>query len=248
MTCTNTKAAMSAADHRVWLESVVLPLSDELANAGFFACVPDPLISATRALLRDSAIGVGAQDAWYEAGDYTGESPASLLAELGCTHVMLGHADRRARGESDELTARKVVGALAGGLMPLVCVGEVDRVSTDEAGAYVVAQLAPVLDAVDPGTEFAVMYEPGWSIGARAAAPEHVAGVCETVRGHLAARSRSSVSLLYGGGVEPGTYSALVAAGADIAGLGLGHVVKEKSLLAEVLAELHEAARFAGRD
>src|SRR5690606_29015386 len=124
ITCTNTKSALTAAQTRHWLDGRVRPPAAELADAGFIACLPDPLIPSAADLLRGTGVRVGAQDCWYDAGDATGETPAGLLREVGCTHVMLGHADRRERGETDELIARKTTAAVAAGLVPLVCLGE----------------------------------------------------------------------------------------------------------------------------
>jgi len=237
-TCTNTKATMSAADTQHWLENVVVPVADKLERVGFFACLPDLVIPLAVNALRDSGIRVGAQDAWDKAGNATGETPASLLRETGCTHVMLGHADRRSRGETDELVARKTAAVHDSGLIPLVCVGESEPMTEQQAAETARAQLATATVSLPAGADVAVMYEPAWTIGAHAAPPGHVAAVCEILRQQARVQQLDDLALLYGGGVVTGTYTDLVDAGAAITGVGLGRVVRSRTALEEVLDEL----------
>lgn len=241
MTCTNTKAGLTAAQTRRWLDEVILACATDLAQAGFFACLPDPLIPEAVAVLRGSGVEVGAQDCWYEMGPATGETPAELLGELGCTKVMLGHAERRGRGETDDLIARKARAATAAGVQPLICLGETEPEPVDRTAAIATAQFQAATARLPADTPVAVMYEPGWTIGAAAASPELVVEVCETLHYHAEIRGLGPLSILYGGGVVPGTYTALVSAGARIAGLGLGRVVQQPALLREVLDEIHAA-------
>ncbi|WP_024803166.1 triose-phosphate isomerase family protein [Nocardia sp. BMG51109] len=236
VTCTNTKAALGAAETRQWIRTVLVPLADKLGAAGFFACLPDPLLPMAVESLSGTGIGVGAQDAWYETGNYTGETPAALLCELGCTHVMIGHADRRARGESDELIARKVAGAHAAGLTPVVCLGERDHLPAAVAAEAICGQFDGIVRdlSAEAVAALLVLYEPAWAIGGRAAAPGHVAIVCRTLRRHAARHGRPP-AILYGGGVEPDTYPRLLAAAAPIAGVGLGRVVHRREILEATL-------------
>ena len=90
-------------------------------------CPPFVYLPSVGAALAGSAIELGAQDVCeqVEAGAYTGEVSASMLREIGCRYVIVGHSERRAiYGETDELVARKFASALAVGLVPILCVGE----------------------------------------------------------------------------------------------------------------------------
>lgn len=210
---------------------------------GFFACLPDPILPLAVEVLAGTGVGVGAQDAWYTAADVTGETPASLIREIGCTHVMLGHADRRSRGETDDLIARKTAGALDAGLMPLVCIGEPDPMPVRQAAEAAREQLAAATRLLPAGASVSLMYEPAWTIGARAAPPAHIAAVCDVLRHQARVQRLGEPVVLYGGGVVPGTYTELVAAGAAVTGIGLGRVVRERAVLQEVLDELRAVAR-----
>jgi triosephosphate isomerase len=97
------------------------------AGADCVLCPPAVYLADVAAALAGSSIGLGAQDVSPEAaqGAYTGEWSGAMLRDVGCSHVIVGHSERRARhGESDALVARKTAAALAAGLVPIVCVGE----------------------------------------------------------------------------------------------------------------------------
>ncbi|KAG7133327.1 putative triosephosphate isomerase like protein [Verticillium longisporum] len=163
---------------------------------------------------------LGAQDCYAEdAGAYTGEISPASLAELGVRIVELGHAERRRLfGETDASTAAKAAAAARNGLIPLVCVGELDRplAAGDEAGAQAAAealrpQVESVLAAVPPAAEVVLAYEPVWAIGAaEPAAAEHVLGVVRAVRAMACVQGREGrVRILYGGSAGPGTFARL---------------------------------------
>lgn len=242
VTCTNTKALWGRRQTAAWLRDVVVPHADMLAALRFFACLPAPLLAESIDALRGTGVEVGAQDAWPDDGTHTGQVPVSLLAEIGCRQVMLGHAEhRRDSGETDALVARKAAAAVAAGVRPLVCVGETEHVPAAEAAGHVTTQARTTLDAVPAGAEVLFLYEPAWAIGApQGAPPGHVAEVLRAV--HDAVSSGAPPRLLYGGGVVPGTWTALRAAGAPLAGLGLGRAVRDPGMLREVADELLPAS------
>lgn len=242
VTCTNTKALWGRTETADWIRDLVLPHTDLLEALGFFACLPAPLLVETISTLDGTGVEIGAQDAWPEEGAHTGQVPASLLAEIGCRNVMLGHAEHRQdTGEQDELVARKARGAVRAGVRPLVCVGETDHLDTRHAADRVAAQARTTLDAVPPGADVLFLYEPSWAIGApQGAPPEHVAQVLRAVH-EAVAQAKATVRLLYGGGVVPGTWTELVAHGAPLHGLGLGRAVRDAGMLREVAGELLSA-------
>ena len=184
-------------------------------------CPPFVFLPDAAVALAGSAIGLGAQDLSAEVGQgaYTGEVAGAMFREVGCSHVIVGHSERRARhNESDAEVARKAVAALAAGLVPIVCVGE--TLAERDAGAtpaVVGRQLAAVLDVcgVDAFRTVVVAYEPVWAIGTgRTASPEQAQEIHALLRGLIASRDAiigGSARLLYGGSVKAGNAAELFA-------------------------------------
>jgi triosephosphate isomerase len=165
--------------------------------------------------------GLAAQDVhWQDAGPFTGEVSAPMLADLGVKAALVGHSERRALfGDTDRRVAQKAAAAQRHGLVPVVCVGEqeVDR----DAGhtlAVIERQVRNGLAElrVETGRELVLAYEPVWAIGTgRTAAPGQVDEVHALLRGLLASlfgpAAASAIRILYGGSVTPETAQALFA-------------------------------------
>lgn len=162
-------------------------------------------------LLAGSPVGVGAQDVCAEAqGAFTGEVSATMLADVGCSHTLVGHSERRAiYGEDDALVARKFAAALSRGLTPVLCVGE--QLADRDAGRTheVVARQLDAVLAVSGAQGLArgmVAYEPVWAIGTgRNATPAQAQDVHAFIRGRVAAHDASiaaALRILYGGSVK----------------------------------------------
>jgi triosephosphate isomerase len=218
-------AALAARDPDVAsgaTELVVLPT---------FLSIPAALAAAGSTRLR-----VGAQDlAVEDAGAFTGEVSGAELAEIGVTHVEVGHAERRRLfGESDAVVAAKAAAALRNGLVPLLCVGEPSRGPATAAAEVVVDQVA---SALPDGTDRRVLvaYEPVWAIGAAEPAPvDHIRSVCSRVRSALD-RRLGDLGIVYGGSAGPGLVTAL---GDTVDGLFLGRFAHDVSAVETVLDEL----------
>jgi triosephosphate isomerase len=195
-------------------------LADALAAAvqageGVVAVCPSfPCLATVAASLRGSVVALGAQDVSAdERGAFTGEVAASVLVELGCRFVIVGHSERRTRhGESDELVGRKVAAVLRCGLTPVVCVGETAAERRQgQSTAVVTRQLRPVVAAA-AGREFIVAYEPVWAISPQpAASGEEATAMLPAVRQAVAAAS--SVPVIYGGSVSPANVNSFVGPG-----------------------------------
>lgn len=165
-------------------------------------------------------IGLGAQNChWEEAGAFTGEVSAGMLAKLKVDYVLAGHSERRALfGETDEMVNKKVKAILANSMTPILCVGETleDREAGDTL-SVVTTQLLGGLDGMDADavTKTVVAYEPVWAIGTgRTATPEDAAEVISAIRVALAERwgdAAEHVRILYGGSVNAGNIAALMA-------------------------------------
>lgn len=196
---------------------------------------PPHLFVATLAqgALGTKALAVGAQNVFHEdEGARTGETSPVQVASVGATYVILGHSERRALGESDQLIAQKVVAANKAKLTVILCVGEKSR---DEAGSYfneVRKQLRESLDGFpkDGSKRLVIAYEPIWAIGAKAvrpATPEDFHEMSILIKRHLVEQfgktSGFRVPILYGGSVdEKNAEGFLKQGGAD--GLLVGRV------------------------
>ena len=161
--------------------------------------------------LRGSSVALGAQDVCAEAiGAHTGEISASMLKDVGCTHAIVGHSERRALyGEDDQLVARKFAAAQREGLTPILCVGEtLEEREEGRTAEVVLRQLDAVLGvAGTDGFMRAVMaYEPVWAIGTgKNATPDQAQEVHALLRARLAEKDATMAAclrILYGGSVK----------------------------------------------
>ena len=176
--------------------------------------VPHPYLWQAQAALSGSAIAWGAQDvSEYANGAHTGEVSAAMVAEFGSRYALVGHSERRARGENDAIVAQKAAAALGAGLTPVVCVGE--TLAEREAGstdAVVLRQLEAVATGLgDRVNALVIAYEPVWAIGTgRTASPSQAQAVHRLLRERLG-RIGAGVPLLYGGSVKADNAKALFA-------------------------------------
>ena len=240
----STKMYFSLARTRSYVDAILTILEKDteavLDHTDLFV-IPDfvSLASVSQQLKESPAGGrvlLGAQDCgWEDYGAFTGFVSPAVLADVGVRIVEIGHAERRRLlGETDKTTADKAAAAVQQGLVPLVCIGEVAKPSSD-AQAYaatiaaVVGQITPVLDAVPDDAEVLLAYEPVWAIGAaQPASAEHVRAVVGGIRQSCAALKRRGASrtrILYGGSAGPGLFAQLGGGGGgddEVDGLFLG--------------------------
>jgi triosephosphate isomerase len=177
-------------------------------SAGCVVFPPFVYLAEIARQLAGSAIGLGAQDICADAqGAFTGEVSGSMLSDVGCAYVLVGHSERRTLyGEDDALVARKFAAALAANLTPVLCVGE--QLGERESGVTEVV-ITRQLDAVLAVAGVAglargvVAYEPVWAIGTgRTATPEQAQDVHAFIRGRVAGHDASiaaGLTILYGG-------------------------------------------------
>jgi len=181
-------------------------------------CAPTPYLAQLQPLLAGSPIAWGAQDvSAHDKGAYTGEVSVDMLRDFGCRYAIAGHSERRQyHGETDEAVAAKTQRALAGGVTPIVCVGE--TLAEREAGqteAVVRRQLAAVIHLNGHCiSEIVVAYEPVWAIGTgKTATPEQAQQVHAVLRAQLAAATThpQRVRILYGGSMNAANAASLLA-------------------------------------
>ena len=178
------------------------------------------------ALEMDSKVIIGAQNmSEHTGGAYTGEISGGMLVDLGCSHVLVGHSERRSLyHESNEVVAQKFAAALECGLKPVLCIGEtLEERQAGQTMAVVLGQIDAVANVVGYETlcEAIVAYEPVWAIGTgQTATPDQAQEVHEQIRAHLkeqAGTMADSTRLLYGGSVNESNADELFAM-ADIDG------------------------------
>ena len=170
-------------------------------------CPPYISLEVVLARVQDSPISVGAQNChWETRGAYTGEISASMLKQMGCDHVILGHSERRRdQGEDDDQIGRKAAAAVAAGLQPIICVGEsLEERQSGRTTNVVTQQLDRVIDTAgaDVVSQSIMAYEPIWAIGTGlAATPAQAQEVHAAIRLRLREHHGIDVPLLYGGSV-----------------------------------------------
>jgi triosephosphate isomerase len=223
-----------------------------MADVHVVLCPPAVFLPAVDRVLEGSPIGLGAQNMhWEPAGAYTGELSGAMLVDAGCTHVILGHSERRhGLGETDAQVNAKLRAALAARLIPIVCLGETkDQRLRDETEQVLTTQLAGSLAGLSPeqmaGTVLA--YEPVWAIGTGlTATPEQAQAAQAFIRAWLAGQFGSAtadrVVVQYGGSVNPFCAAELLAC-PDVDGALVGGAsLKANDFLAIVSAARTAAA------
>ena len=190
-----------------------LPLVKDHTRDEITVCPPFIDLPAAVEATRDSNIAVGAQDVYWEKnGAYTGEICPEMLLAVGCTHVILGHSERRQYfGETDDIVNQKLKAALEAGLTPIVCVGEV--LEEREAGLtedVLRRQCLRAFHAISSkkAGKLVVAYEPVWAIGTgKTATPQMAADAHILIRGEAAKafgeEFAQALRILYGGSVKP---------------------------------------------
>ena len=183
-------------------------------------CAPYIDISTLSCALFEKGIGIGAQDLyWEKEGAFTGEISARMLTAIGCTHVIIGHSERRQFfGETDATVNKKLKAALDAGLIPIVCVGEVleereAKLTDDILRRQCTGAFRDI--GGDRAQSLVVAYEPVWAIGTgKTATPEMAVEAHLTIRAQAAAalgdHVAQSMRILYGGSVKPENAKALM--------------------------------------
>ena len=207
--------------------------SSEVAGHGVNVAVFPPFVylDSVAKALSASSIAVGAQDVYCESkGAFTGEISPSMLKDIGCAYVLCGHSERRhVIGETDELVNKKVAAAIMGGLLPILCVGELlsqrDSSQTEEVVSRQLKNGLAGLNA-EKVSAVTIAYEPVWAIGTgRTATPQQAQEVHRLVRNLLAQmyddRLAQETRILYGGSVKPDNSDDLMSQ-QDIDGLLVG--------------------------
>ena len=245
--CGNWKMNLDRAGARTLAEALKNSASP-LREAEYLDLVlfpPFPYLESVAEVLQGSRIQLGAQNLHQApAGAYTGEVSATMLVDVGCKFVIVGHSERRhGLGEGDALVGRKAEAALNSGLTPVICIGETwAQRDAGETFAVVERQLSAVteiLGASDSPGSCVIAYEPVWAIGTgRVATPNEAQDVHGHIRSILG-RGGESLPLLYGGSLKGDNAPSLFAQ-ADIDGGLVGGASLEAEEFSRMLLSLSD--------
>ena len=194
------------------------PLVKE-AKCDVALCVPAILIPAMVKAAKGSRIKIGAENVhWAEKGAFTGEISVNMLKEYGVKYVIVGHSERRQYfGETDETVNKRALAALAGGLTPIVCVGEtLGERESGKTNAVLDRQLEEGLKGVEDLTKLVIAYEPVWAIGTgRTATDEQAEETIGYIRKKLSKlfsrKEANRVRIQYGGSMNSKNCKGLMA-------------------------------------
>ena len=257
----NWKMYTTAAEARQLTKAIVdsigmMSIEDRVSVA---VCPPFPYLALVGEMLKGSRVALGAQNLYPEKeGAFTGEVSPTMLLDLGCTYVILGHSERRhTLGESDAFINQKVRVALAAGLDVILCVGEtLDQRETDQTEAVLGRQLAQGLAALSAETlpRLSIAYEPVWAIGGHGhhTTPQQAQethGVIRRRFGQMFGEtSAQTLVIQYGGSVKPENAAALLSRhgvdGALIGGASL-HADQFLAIVRAGISELQTKGRSA---
>jgi triosephosphate isomerase len=210
--------------NRAEAASLAKAVAEGVANvtaADVAVCPPAVYLDAVSQIVKGSKLGLGGQNLYFEPnGAFTGETSAAMLTDLGCRYVILGHSERRhILGETNEDVNKKVKVALAVGLVPIVCVGELlSEREANQTAKVIETQFDGSLAGVSAEQMASVVlaYEPVWAIGTgKVATPEQAEAVHMDLRNLLTRRYNTAVAegvrIQYGGSVKASNAAELLA-------------------------------------
>ncbi len=247
----NWKMNLDLASGRSLVEGIRAGLAELTLPAGFevAVCPPAVYLFPIAGAIDGSSLQLGAQDVFHETGGaFTGELAPAMIAETGARFVIIGHSERRhtiGHLEDDQMINRKVRAALAAGLTPILCVGEMlDEREAGRTFDVLTFQLSAGLIGVelDAPERLVVAYEPVWAIGTgRTATPQQAQEAHAHLRSLLQARfpkHADTVRILYGGSMKPDNAAALIGQPDVDGGLVGGASLKAESFLGIIRAAL----------
>ncbi len=241
----NWKVNGSIAKNKLLLEAVISGARD-LKDTDFVVCVPYPYLAQVQFLAQGTNVAWGAQNlSANEGGALTGAVSANMLMDYGCSHVIIGHSERRMLShETDDTAAVRFNAAIKAGLTPIFCMGETKEEREADWTEYVVGrQLDSILRrfGADAVAKAVLAYEPLWAVGTDVpATPGQAQEVHKFIRKRIArcdTKVAKNVRILYGGSLNPSNAKALFAM-LDID----GGVVGRCSLDAKAFVEICKAA------
>ena len=239
----NWKMFKNPAESAAFFEKF-LPLVEQAQNREIVICPPFVDLAAAVAAAQGSNVNVGAQNVyWAKDGAYTGEVSAPMLKASGCSHVIIGHSERRQYfGETDETVLKRTVAALDAGLTPIVCVGEtLTERESNRTEAVLTTQFTGGIAGLtaEQFAKIIIAYEPVWAIGTgKTATPDIAEDAHRVIRSAVSAKfgeaAGGAVRILYGGSVKPDNVKSLMAQ-PDIDGALVGGASLEAGSFASIV-------------
>ena len=215
----NWKMNKTATEAAELIDALIPAVKD--AGCEVVICVPFTDLVTAVAKTKGTNIHVGAENVHFEkSGAFTGEISADMLTDLGVEYVVVGHSERRQYfAETDETVNKRAKAALAGGLKPIICVGEsLAQREHDLTETYVAYQVAAAFSGLtaEQAVRCVIAYEPLWAIGTgNTATSAQAQEVCASIRATLAklydADTAKAISILYGGSMNAGNAAELLA-------------------------------------
>lgn len=212
-------------------------------------CPPTVYLSSFAKRGKKSSLSYGAQNVFYESsGAFTGEVSPKMIWSVGGDYVIVGHSERRALGETNQIVSKKVSASLKVGLKTILCIGEKERDHHGHYLSYLKAQILESIEGVSPSSveRLIIAYEPVWAIGVQSHGAMEPGELLETslfikkVLHERFGKKGLTVPLLYGGSVDPVNAEALLSEGkAD------GFLVGRDSLKPENFVKIIRAAEKA---
>ena len=239
----NWKLHKTIGETTVFCEALKKGLSSEMSNGLEVVIAPTALSLASAAnITKGSAVKIAAQNSYSESkGAFTGEISPTLIKDAGCSHVILGHSERRhVFGETDAMINSKVKAVMAEGLIPIFCVGEtLEEREAGQVEGVLKRQITEGLKDISfkSSEEIIIAYEPVWAIGTgKTAGPEDAQSAHSYIRGLLTAdfKALSNSRILYGGSVKPDNAAALTAE-VDVDGVLVGGASLEPESFLEII-------------
>ena len=191
------------------------------ADCEVVICTPYTSLAKAIELTKGSNIAVGAENVhWAEKGAFTGEISANMLVELGVKYVIIGHSERRQYfGETDETVNKRTKAALASGLKPIICIGEtLEEREGNKVEEVLKRQTKGAFAEIDAKEldNVVIAYEPVWAIGTGKTATAQQANdtikiVRDTVKELYGKSAADKIRIQYGGSMNPGNASELMA-------------------------------------
>ncbi len=226
-------------------------LVKDVADVEIVIAPPFTALHGAAEAARNTNIGVAAQDLyWEKEGAFTGEISGGMIKEAGAEYVIVGHSERRRLfGETDQTVNRKVLAALAGGLTPIVCIGEtLEQREANETLAVLDRQVKDGLDGLtgEQLAELIIAYEPVWAIGTGRNATAAQAGeahshIRKRLRQWFGGDAADRCHVLYGGSVKPDNIRELIAE-EDVDGALVGGASLDVTSFAGIVMKSRPAA------
>ena len=217
----NWKMNKTRPEAKELLEAIKPLVANAKDNVEVIACVPFTNLETAVNTTAGSNVKVGAENVHFEkSGAFTGEISADMLTELGVEYVVIGHSERRQYfGETDETVNKRTKAALAAGLKPIVCVGELKwerecNITEEVVGKQVKLDLFDV--SAEDAKKTVIAYEPVWAIGTGlTATPDQAEEVCGFIRKTLASMydqaTADAITIQYGGSMNAKNCAELLA-------------------------------------